>query len=428
MKSLPNLCPKQTIRTLSFVFLASLLNMTVHSQGAMPPQDYFRNIEIADSLSAQKNYKAATDYYSKAIKAFNGQAYPDDRYNAARAWAYAGHKDSAFALLEHLATKSRYWNYQRFLDDSAFKSFNHLYRYSEIEGWFEENKKKYCPQINIEFYNALDSIHIQDEQNRKRLVLAASNKENVLQLSEQIRKKDSLNLKRVTALLDKYGWPDSAAVDFYGNYTLLSMIKQSPRAGYEKYHKMMEQASLKATPTLNLPLVAKLDSILINDQQDRVKVNQVEQTYGTRSKQWDSLWKKINYQDSINQIAVTKIIDTYGWPGPDIVGYEGCQTVFLVVQHAPLAMQEKYLPVMREAVKNGKAKAFDLAMLEDRVRMGNDKPQIYGSQLHMNQTTGKYEFWPIEDEANVNKRRAAVGLPPLEEYAKIMRISYKAKE
>ncbi len=38
--------------------------------------------------------------------------------------------------------------------------------------------------------------------------------------------------------------------------------------------------------------------------------------------------------------------------------------------------------------------------------------------------TGKNEFFPIEDEANVNKRRAAVGLEPLEEYAKHFGIDY----
>jgi hypothetical protein len=99
--------------------------------------------------------------------------------------------------------------------------------------------------------------------------------------------------------------------------------------------------------------------------------------------------------------------------------------VFLVIQHADLATQERYLPIMREAVKNGKALASDLALLEDRVLTRNGKPQIYGSQLQENHTTGKYEFAPIQDAANVNKRRASVGLPPLEDYAKMMGINYK---
>ncbi|MEO6540026.1 MAG: DUF6624 domain-containing protein, partial [Ferruginibacter sp.] len=51
------------------------------------------------------------------------------------------------------------------------------------------------------------------------------------------------------------------------------------------------------------------------------------------------------------------------------------------------------------------------------------KEQIYGSQVKMNDA-GKYEFFPIKDERNVNKRRASVGLQPLEEYAKYFDIEY----
>jgi len=44
--------------------------------------------------------------------------------------------------------------------------------------------------------------------------------------------------------------------------------------------------------------------------------------------------------------------------------------------------------------------------------------------VRINEKTGKYEFFPIKDEADVNKRRASVGLEPLEEYAKYFEINY----
>ena len=43
--------------------------------------------------------------------------------------------------------------------------------------------------------------------------------------------------------------------------------------------------------------------------------------------------------------------------------------------------QEDYLPVMREAVAEGKARAHELAMFEDRVAVNHGRPQIYGSQV-----------------------------------------------
>jgi hypothetical protein len=146
--------------------------------------------------------------------------------------------------------------------------------------------------------------------------------------------------------------------------------------------------------------------------------------FGWNSKQMQELWKKINYHDSINLVKVKKIIDTHGWLGPDDVGKQGAQTIFLVIQHADSLTQVTYFPIMKEAVKKGKARSQDLALLEDRILTKQGKEQIYGSQLRVNNQTGKWEFYPIKDEVNVNQRRAAVGLDSLEIYAKYFGIDY----
>ena len=78
---------------------------------------------------------------------------------------------------------------------------------------------------------------------------------------------------------------------------------------------------------------------------------------------------------------------------------------------------------MQEAVKKGKAQPQALALLEDRILTNQGKEQIYGSQVRINES-GKFEFFPIKDEPNVNKRRASVGLGTLEEYAKYFNINY----
>ena len=174
---------------------------------------------------------------------------------------------------------------------------------------------------------------------------------------------------------------------------------------------------------LNKELSALLDTVYNEDQAGRIKIDSVKKQYGLQSEQAQSLWKKIHIQDSINLIKVKKIIDTYGWPGPDEVGNQGAQTIFLVIQHADLLTQVTYLPMMREAVKKGKAQPGALALLEDRVLTTQGKEQIYGSQIRANEA-GKLEFFPIKDEPNVNKRRAVVGLGPLEEYAKRFGIEY----
>jgi hypothetical protein len=94
-----------------------------------------------------------------------------------------------------------------------------------------------------------------------------------------------------------------------------------------------------------------------------------------------------------------------------------------VIQHADLKTQEKYLPIIKEAVKNGKASGANLALLVDRIEMRNGRPQIYGSQITMKD--GISVIYQIADEINVNKRRADVGLQPLEDYVRRWNIDYK---
>lgn len=74
---------------------------------------------------------------------------------------------------------------------------------------------------------------------------------------------------------------------------------------------------------------------------------------------------------------------------------------------------------MRAAVKEGKARASSLALLEDRVALGEGRPQIYGSQVIRDHTHGgRYYVRPLVDPDKVDERRAAVGLGLLKDYVK----------
>lgn len=180
--------------------------------------------------------------------------------------------------------------------------------------------------------------------------------------------------------------------------------------------EIIERNKEKAEVNFNKPLVAMLDSIYQDDQYYRKQIGTIEKEFGTDSFRMDSLWKIILEKDSINVVKITSILDQYGWLGADVIGQQGNMTLFLVIQHSDQAIQEKYLPLMREAVKNGKAKGSSLALLEDRVALRQGKRQIYGSQIGRNPVTGDYYVQPLEDPDNVDKRRSSVGLPPMSVY------------
>lgn len=164
------------------------------------------------------------------------------------------------------------------------------------------------------------------------------------------------------------------------------------------------------------PLVALLDSLHAKDQDLRLQSADLEARYGRESTEMRAHWKRIRTTDSLNQTLVTRILDERGWLGPEVVGPRGASTLFLVIQHADLPVQQKYLPMMREAVKQGKASGSSLALLEDRVRMRQGLPQRYGSQVGRDAATGAYFLVALEDPDKVDELRAEVGLQPLADY------------
>lgn len=192
--------------------------------------------------------------------------------------------------------------------------------------------------------------------------------------------------------------------------------------------ELIKQNKDTAEANYNKPLVAILDSIYLEDQKHRKESSEIEVKYGWDSKESKNLWKLINEKDSTNLIIVKSILDKYGWLGPNVIGEQGNSALFLVIQHSDQATQEKYLPMMREAVKNGNAHSSSLALLEDRVALGQGKKQIYGSQIGRNPVTKLYFVRPMEDPDNVDKRRAEMGLGTMEDYVSRWQIKWDVEQ
>ena len=70
---------------------------------------------------------------------------------------------------------------------------------------------------------------------------------------------------------------------------------------------------------------------------------------------------------------------------------------------------------MRQAVKDGKAKGSQLAMLEDRVALHRGDKQIYSTQV-MRMGDGDWFLQPLADPDGVDERRKTVGLGTLYRY------------
>lgn len=165
----------------------------------------------------------------------------------------------------------------------------------------------------------------------------------------------------------------------------------------------------------DLKLMEELAEIRRTDQEHRMKMRDVSEKYGWQSPQMDSLWTLQNAVDSVNQSRIIEIIDEYGYPGQSLVGGES-STAFLVIQHADLDIQEKYLPIITDAADAGEVAWSSVALLVDRVKMRQGGKQIYGSQVLRDEESGEHYFAPIEKPFKIDSIRATVGLPAIQSY------------
>lgn len=236
------------------------------------------------------------------------------------------------------------------------------------------------------------------------------------------------------------GVPDSAFVHLnkiatlsdYSNYDHITtdpdLVSLHKDERWNSLIEIVKQNKEKFEANYNWPLKAELEAIRVEDQKYRQEAVQLAEKHGWDSPEMKALWKIIGEKDSINLIKITAILDKYGWVGPDIVGVEGNGTLFLVIQHSDQLTQEKYLPMMREAVQKGNAYPAQLALLEDRVALGQGKRQTYGSQIGRDTETNVYYVQPLEDPDNVDKRRAEMGLGPLAEYVNYWQIVWDVEQ
>lgn len=122
------------------------------------------------------------------------------------------------------------------------------------------------------------------------------------------------------------------------------------------------------------------------------------------------------------------ILSEHGWPGYTLVGEDGAAAAWLLLQHAVLEpnLIRQAAPLLERAVQAGKADPKHLALLVNRIRTMEGKPQLYGTN-HDWDAAGELSPRPIEEPKSVDERRRSVGLEPLAENTRRLRAQVEAE-
>jgi len=191
-------------------------------------------------------------------------------------------------------------------------------------------------------------------------------------------------------------------LDLQGN-VVVSIVE----AGHSQMTLTAQKASIRkqALTPAEASAIVDLESMRSLDQQYRSRPGVTADDMRLQAK-----------LDDASKTRLVSIVDRLGWPTYSAVGMAAAEAAFLVLHHCgDLALQTRYVPLLRDAAHAGQASLANLALLEDRIRSSQGKPQIYGSQLaSVSPPTPK----PIEDPEHVDERRASVGLEPLADYLK----------
>lgn len=114
------------------------------------------------------------------------------------------------------------------------------------------------------------------------------------------------------------------------------------------------------------------------------------------------------HRDNARQLR--ELIARFGWPTERLAGSDGSEAAWLIAQHAiaePDFMRYCCSLLERE-VASGTVPKWQLAYLDDRVRVSEGRLQRFGTQFEI--TPQGPELCPVEDPDSLDLRRLQVGL------------------
>jgi hypothetical protein len=116
-------------------------------------REYDKQISKAKKLYVEKEYKKSALKYSNAFKTASWHGLPEDRYNAARAWALAKIPDSAFYNLQRIVARHYFDDEERILKDEDLNALHEDKRWDKLlvsvrqnklpPGWYRAGEYRY---------------------------------------------------------------------------------------------------------------------------------------------------------------------------------------------------------------------------------------------------------------------------------------------
>lgn len=120
-----------------------------------------------------------------------------------------------------------------------------------------------------------------------------------------------------------------------------------------------------------------------------------------------------------NAEALAAVVRRYGWPTADTVGGPASTAALMILLHAPdLDFRLRCRDLIAQATADGRCPAVHFAYIADHCAVEQGEPQFYGTRID----PATLRPYPVRQPQTLDERRQDVGLGPLEEQMRALRL------
>jgi hypothetical protein len=208
-------------------------------------KSYSELIREGWKLCLEKKFKQSATLYEKAFK-INPNAPLNDRYNAACINSLAKNINAAYKHLFIAVNQLKWYDINHLKNDSDLLNIKNDKRWELLVLKMKKTKYEIEKHFDKKLVKILDKIYFDDQHTRSQI---RSKEEKYGRDSKEMKafwqtilKKDSINLIKVSNILDTQGWPSKKKIGKRGTSTLFLVIQHSNLKTQQKYLPMITKA------------------------------------------------------------------------------------------------------------------------------------------------------------------------------------------
>lgn len=223
-----------------FVALSAL---NLHAQ--TNTKSYSELIRAGWKLCLEKDFIESAKIYEQAFKT-NPNAPLNDRYNAACINSLAKNTTAAYKHLFVAANELKWYDINHLKNDSDLTNIKNDKRWNQLISTMQKTKKKIEKHFDKKLITVLDKIYFDDQSTRSQIrskekKYGRDSKE-MRAFWQSILKNDSINLIKISKILDTQGWPSKKKIGTRGASTIFLVIQHANQDTKLKYLSMITKA------------------------------------------------------------------------------------------------------------------------------------------------------------------------------------------